>query len=116
MNDDPLSSGQDAPQKRRLFLERRGYVQKRALDATRLLPIVGLVLLMIPLIWPRTGELSAIETSTSTTYVFAIWLALIVTGAVLAHRFTALGDAQEKQLDAAQATSPEEQRSSNRSS
>jgi hypothetical protein len=79
----------------RLFLERRGYIQRRVIDGAKLLPIVGLILFMVPLIWSRTGDANAIGTSNSTIYIFCIWLGLIVLGAILANRITASGAAQE---------------------
>ncbi|KAA2313150.1 hypothetical protein DL237_15480 [Pseudooceanicola sediminis] len=36
-----------------LFLERRGYRQRRMTDAARVLPMLGLVLLAMPLLWPQ---------------------------------------------------------------
>jgi len=79
--DAPNSSG-------RLFLERRGYRQRRIIDAARILPIVGLLLWLVPLIWPDVGEDGAISTSQATLYVFAIWIALIGVGGFLAWRMS----------------------------
>jgi len=70
----------------RLFLERRGYRQRRIIDAARILPIVGLLLWLVPLIWPDAGEGGAIGTAQATLYVFAIWVVLIAAGAFLAWR------------------------------
>ena len=35
-----------------IFLEKRGYRQRRMMDAVRLLPFLGLMLWMVPLLWP----------------------------------------------------------------
>lgn len=86
----------EAPQ-HRLFLERRGYTQRRIVDGARLLPIVGLVLFMVPLIWPQSGEANAVTTSVSSVYVFLIWFALIVTGGLLAHRINAISALQDSE-------------------
>jgi hypothetical protein len=69
-----------------LFLERRSYTQRRIVDGARVLPILGLVLWMIPLIWPRSGAPDTMESSTSTLYIFAIWCILIVIGGFIAMR------------------------------
>lgn len=55
-----------------LFLERRGYRQRRLRDAARLLPILGAVLWAIPLLWPR-GE-TGIAASSAILYIFGVWL------------------------------------------
>ncbi len=81
---------------RRLFLERRGYTQKRIIDGARLLPVLGLVLFMVPLIWPKADEDVVIESSTSTLYIFAVWFALIFVGGFLAMRVGAISEPQEQ--------------------
>lgn len=75
---------QEAP--RRLFLERRSYTQRRLLDAAKLLPLVGLVLWMLPLVWPSASREGAISGSGATLYIFAIWALLIALGGFLAYR------------------------------
>ena len=83
MSEDALSeSGQRSA--RHIFLERRGYRQRRFVDAARLLPIVGLLLWLVPLVWPQSGDEGALSTSNATLFVFAIWFGLIVLGAFLA--------------------------------
>ena len=61
------------------FLERRSYRRRRLMDAVRLLPIVGLMLLMLPLFWPSVPDdgTTAIAMSTAVVYVFFVWLVLI---------------------------------------
>lgn len=90
----------EARPERRLFLERRGYMQKRVIDGARLLPIIGLVLFMVPLIWPKATESDVIETSTSTLYIFAVWFALIVVGGFLAQRINAITEPKPQNDDA----------------
>ena len=65
---------------RPLFLGRKGYRARRLRDAARLLPVLGLVLLLLPMLWApavRTTVADAI-------YVFVVWVALIVAAAALA--------------------------------
>jgi len=70
----------------RLFLERRGYRRRRIVDGARVLPVLGLLLWFVPLVWPTKGEVGAIGTSAATIYVFVIWTALIAIGAFLASK------------------------------
>lgn len=56
-----------------LFLERRSYRQRRLMDAARLMPLLGGVLWVVPLLWGRAGEVS---TSTAMLYIFGVWLLL----------------------------------------
>jgi hypothetical protein len=64
-------------QRQPLFLGRVSYRQRRLADAARLLPVIGGVLLMLPLIWPRDGE-DVPVTSTAMIYVFGVWILLVV--------------------------------------
>ncbi|MBL4927268.1 hypothetical protein [Fuscibacter oryzae] len=62
-----------------LFLARASYRRRRLRDAARLLPVVGVFLLMLPLLWPQGGAGSAV------IFVFVVWALLIGFAAVLAH-------------------------------
>ena len=59
-----------------LFLERRSYRRRRLSDASRLLPIVGAVLFLIPLFW-QTDQ-GSVLLSFVFGYIFAIWAGLIL--------------------------------------
>ncbi|WP_300061109.1 hypothetical protein [uncultured Roseobacter sp.] len=61
-----------------LFLERGSYRQRRWMDAIRLLVILGVVLWMIPLLWP-SGEAAdgSISMSRALLYIFGVWVLLI---------------------------------------
>jgi len=65
---------------RRLFLERRSYRMRRAMDAVRLLPFVGLALWMVPLLWavPGDGQGAPIPMSSALRYLFGVWVVLIL--------------------------------------
>lgn len=60
-----------------LFLERRSYRQRRLMDAARLLPVVGALLWLVPLLWPQSGADPAAHAGTSTSaailYIFGVW-------------------------------------------
>lgn len=66
-----------------LFLERRNYRRRRLKDAARLLPVVGLVLFLMPLLFAPDGE-GRTSTASVTIYVFAIWALLILAAVLIA--------------------------------
>ena len=62
-----------------VFLERRSYRQRRLMDAARLLPVLGMLLWLIPLLWPQrdpAGEVAAVSTSVAVLYIFGVWILL----------------------------------------
>ena len=64
-----------------LFLERRGYRMRRMMDAVRFLPLLGVCLWMVPLLWPVGSEAEPTEQismSSALWYIFAVWIAMIV--------------------------------------
>lgn len=72
-----------------LFLERSSYRRRRMIDALRLLPLLGLLLWMLPLIWPVPGEgqsEGAISTSAALRYLFAVWITMVIFGWLLWRR------------------------------
>lgn len=65
-----------------VFLERRTYRRRRLADAARLLPILGALLFLVPLLWPA-GPGGPVATARGFVFVFAVWAGLIVVSAVL---------------------------------
>lgn len=66
-----------------LFLARRPYRQRRRMDAARLLPLVGLFLVLLPIIWgPAPGDARSL--SRDGIYLFAVWAGLILVARLLA--------------------------------
>lgn len=65
---------------RRMFLERRSYRMRRAMDAVRLWPVVGLALWMVPLLWglPGDGQGDPMPMSAALRYLFGVWVVLIL--------------------------------------
>jgi type VI protein secretion system component VasK len=65
---------------RRMFLERRSYRMRRMMDALRFLPLIGLCLWMVPLLWPlpEAGHTDPMPMSVALKYLFGVWLALVV--------------------------------------
>jgi hypothetical protein len=72
--------GQPAPKTRPRppeFLERSSYRLRRLMDAARLLPVFGLILLLLPLMRDHsaTGQGSI---ATEAVYLFGVWLGLVL--------------------------------------
>lgn len=61
-----------------IFLERRSYRRRRMMDAARLLPILGALLFLVPLLWPQPdlGN-EGTRSSLAFVYIFGIWAVLI---------------------------------------
>lgn len=73
-----------AKPQRALFLERRTYRRRRLADLARLLPVIGLVLLMVPLLWDEGS--GGMPTSRAIIWIFGVWVALVAISAWLASR------------------------------
>lgn len=85
-----------------LFLERRSYRIRRMMDAVRFLPLLGVVLWMVPLLWPvQSAEegLQGTSMSGALWYIFAVWIFLIAASFALWRRTR--GPAPTEQTDAA---------------
>ena len=65
-----------------VFLARRSYRRRRLRDAAQLLPVLGVVLWMIPLLWPRGAETGQLN-STALLYIFGVWIGLILMALIL---------------------------------
>ena len=66
-----------------VFLERSTYRRRRMMDAARLLPVLGALLFLVPLLWAPGEDAS---TTRGVSYVFAIWAGLIVVAGWLSRR------------------------------
>lgn len=79
--DDPLPKkrrgGSDIP----LFVERQTYRRRRLVDAARALPVLGVLLWLLPLLWAVPEEPTS--ASTGLIYVFSVWLGLPVIVGIL---------------------------------
>lgn len=65
-----------------LFVERETYRRRRMLDGARLLPILGVALLLLPVLW-RSPEGQGLPTTYLMGYIFGIWLLLTLGAAAL---------------------------------
>ncbi|MDQ7071151.1 MAG: hypothetical protein Q9M48_10515 [Rhodobacterales bacterium] len=70
---------------RSVFLERQTYRRRRLMDAARMLPIVGILLWALPLLWPQDPE-QAVTTSGAMRYIFGIWVLLVALSLWLSRR------------------------------
>ena len=59
-----------------MFLGRDSYRQRRVRDAARMLPVLGVVLFLLPLLWER-GEDGA-RNARALIYIFGVWTLLAV--------------------------------------
>ncbi|QBJ23540.1 hypothetical protein [Haematobacter massiliensis] len=67
-----------------VFLARQTYRMRRVVDAARVLPALGLMLFLLPLLW-KEASLAAVG-----LYVFAVWLLLIVAALAMSRRLARL--------------------------
>lgn len=65
-----------------LFLARAVYRIRRLRDAARLLPVVGLFLMLLPLLWG--GDRGSDRGGGAVVFVFVVWALLIAGAALLA--------------------------------
>jgi hypothetical protein len=72
-----------------MFLERRSYRRRRLGDAARLLPVFGLVLILLPILWAPDATGAARLTAWEGVYLFVVWAALIGIAAILSRALTA---------------------------
>jgi hypothetical protein len=82
--------------KRPLFLARAPYRRRRLRDAARMLPILGLFLLLLPLLWTPAGRMAL--TASDVIYFFTVWLGLILLAAAFAPGLRG-GDSRDEDED-----------------
>jgi hypothetical protein len=58
-----------------LFVERQSYRRRRLMDGARILPVLGFVLVLLPVLWTQGGRMG---TAGQALYLFALWVALIL--------------------------------------
>ena len=73
-------SGRGARRTGPVFLERANYGYRRMTDAVRLLPLIGAILWLVPLLWTRGDTANSV----ALLYVFGTWLVLVVVAGLLA--------------------------------
>ncbi len=78
----PPRPGEARGARQPLFLARESFQRRRLMDAARLLPLVGVFLLILPILWGG-DEGPGATTAREGLYIFAVWLGLIVAAGVL---------------------------------
>ncbi|MCR8550281.1 hypothetical protein M4578_20865 [Salipiger sp. P9] len=73
-----------------VFLERQSYRRRRVIDAARVLPLIGLMLWLIPLLWREDGA-AAVRSSSAIVYLFGVWAFLVLGAVILSTRLAAQG-------------------------
>jgi len=66
-----------------LFLKRGSYRKRRLRDAARMLPFVGLLLFMMPVLWAQDGAVRE-GTAADGMYLFFVWAVLLAVAAAMA--------------------------------
>lgn len=73
---------------RPVFLPARGYRRRRLHDAARLVPVFGVVLFLLPVLWsPSPTEVR--DTAPDAIYLFVVWAGLIGVAALLSRGLAA---------------------------
>lgn len=88
-----------------LFVKPTTYRWRRRVDAARVLPVIGLGLLIIPLLWGTEGD-AAVPMSRAVIYIFGVWAVLILAAGLLARglRDQAVAEATATEKSSAPAT------------
>ncbi len=76
------------PLKQPRFLARQSYRRRRMADAARLLPLLGVFLVLLPILW-RPAESAEADTAGGGVYLFAVWIVLIVAALFLSRLLSA---------------------------
>ena len=67
-----------------VFLARKSYRRRRMTDAARLLPVVGVFLILLPILW-QPASTAAPDTGYGVAYLFIVWTLLILAARVISH-------------------------------
>jgi len=62
---------------------RRSYRRRRLRDVARILPVLGLFLVFLPMLWGTTGS-NTRESARDLIYLFAVWAGLVAAACLLA--------------------------------
>ncbi len=66
-----------------VFLERQSYRRRRVMDAARVLPFLGALLWLVPLLWQEDPE-QGVRSSEVIVYLFGVWLLLVLLAGFIA--------------------------------
>lgn len=79
------------------FLAPEGYRRKRLRDAARLLPVLGVALLLVPLLWTRSDAPGGVGNATALLYLFGVWAGLILAAFLLSRPLRRDGDGMSEE-------------------
>lgn len=82
-----------------VFLARKSYRRRRMTDAARLLPVVGVFLILLPVLW-QPASTAAPDTGYGVAYLFIVWTVLIIAARVISHFVAGEADASDDAADA----------------
>lgn len=86
------------PSEGQLFLPKDTYRERRAIDAIRLWPILGIICFSLPIIWTGAGKSNV----GAMGYLFSVWAVMIMGGGLLSRRLRYESGATEALQDNAQ--------------
>lgn len=66
-----------------LFLKRRSYRKRRLRDTARMLPVFGLFLFLVPVLW-KPAQTARADTAPDGIYLFVVWIGLVLVAALMA--------------------------------
>ncbi|WP_226898482.1 hypothetical protein [Mangrovicoccus algicola] len=74
-----------------VFLERQSYRHRRLIDASRVVPVFGLMLFLVPLLWPQPqpeaqGAPGQVALAGRGLYLFLAWGGLVAVTALISQR------------------------------
>lgn len=79
-----------------VFLERQTYRRRRLIDLIKILPLIGLALWLVPLLWSTEGE-DQVTSAAAMIYVFVIWLVLVVMKFIAARGLKTISSSDESE-------------------
>ena len=84
-----------------VFLKPAGYRQKRVRDAARLLPVLGVALLLVPLLWTPSDAEGGIGNAAALIFVLGVWAGLVLAAFLLSRALRPGEDPEEEPGDEA---------------
>ena len=72
-----------------LFLARESYRRRRLMDAARVLPVLGVLMFLVPVLWGGGSR-----TTSAMLYLFAVWALLILAALGIARALSGRTDAR----------------------
>lgn len=78
-----------------LFLQRQPYRRRRLIDAARVLPVFGAFLIIVPSVLVARGTTGT--TSAMWLFLFGTWIALILSGALIARVLRDVDTSRDRQ-------------------